>query len=252
STPEPVPVVCEESVDRKTLRLRFVTEPPQVFVLPQEKVIWGFDAAYQKGQTLFTVKYTPAINPKQPLSGIRILLDPGHHPDTGALGPRGTEERAANLAMCQALAPLLKNEGAVVELSRENDPLELNDRQKRFHDAKPDLIVSIHHNSSPDNEDPRVRFGTQDFYLFPHSQPLAKSVHRALLPVVQSQDLGSVQRNLVVTRFPCAPSILVEVTYLIIPEEEKKVLTAEYRQQAAEAISDGIQKFLLGESGPKR
>jgi N-acetylmuramoyl-L-alanine amidase len=254
-TPSPVPLIIEETNDRTTLKLRFLSNTPRAFVFPQPQPIWGFDAVYEPGSpghTTVTVNFAPAIKKEKPFSGLKIMVDPGHHPDPGALGPRGTEERALTLLLARQLAEELKTRGAEVTLSREDQPLELAQRQARFKSARPDMVISLHFNSVGDDEDPRSRWGTQNIFLYPHSQPLAKSIHRYVTPVVRGHDLSFVQRNLVVTRYPAVPVVLVESTHIIMPDEEKKLLTPEYRAELAKTIAEGISNFLLGEAEARR
>jgi len=254
-SPVPVPVIIEETSDRSTLKLRFLSSPPRAFVFPQPSPIWGFDVVYQNGaeaKTIVTVEFPPVVNKEKPLHGLKIVIDPGHHPDPGALGPRGTEERALTLLLSRQLAETLKAQGAQVTLSREDQPLELTQRPAKFRASHPDLVISMHLNSVSDEEDPRQRWGTQNIYLYPHSQPLARTIHRYLTPTVRGHDLATVQRNLLITRFPACPAVLVESTHIIMPEEERKLLTPEYRAELAKAIADGISNFLLGEATGKR
>ena len=253
--PTPMPMVFEETSDRLTLKLKILSNPPRAFVFPQPSPIWGFNVSHQDGaagKTIVTVEFAPAINKEKPFQGLRIVLDPGHHPDPGALGPRGTEERTLTLLLARQLAEILKAQGAEVILSREEQPLELAQRPAKFKAANPNLVISLHFNSVADEEDPRSRWGTQNIYLYPHSKPLAKSIHRYLTPTVRGHDLSVVQRNLVIARYPTVPVVLVESTHIIMPEEEKKLLTPEYREELAKAIADGISNFLLGEVGTKR
>jgi N-acetylmuramoyl-L-alanine amidase len=147
---------------------------------------------------------------------------------------------------------VLKARGAVITFSREDEPLELQARHAKFKSANPDLVISIHLNSSKDNEDPRHSWGTQTIFLLGHSQQMSTSIHRQLLPTVRGHDQGSVQRNLLVTRFPLCPTVLIEPTHIIMPGEEKKLLTPGYRDELAKAIAEGTANFLLGEGGFKR
>ena len=251
-TATPLPVLCQEAADRKTLELHFLSTPSKGFVFPQPELIWGFDLACQDGETTLMVKSAPAVDRKKPLQGVKILIDPGHNPDTGALGPRGSQEQAINLLLSKQLSQVLAAEGATVSLTREDTPLELQQRHAIFHSTAPDIILSIHLNSVGENEDPRLRWGSQSFYLLPHSQPLAQAIQRPLLGAVRGHDLSNVQRNLLVTRYPATPTVLIESTHIIMPDEEKKLLTPEYREEIAKAISQGVANFLLGENAGKR
>ena len=66
------------------------------------------------------------------LSGLRVCLDPGHHSDSGAIGPRGFEERESNLLISREVARLLKEGGAEVSFTREEDPMPLKQRHERM------------------------------------------------------------------------------------------------------------------------
>ncbi len=184
------------------------------------------------------------LNTKSALKDLRICLDPGHHPDRGAVGPRGFEERESNLLVAREVAKLLEINGAKVSFTRQEEALPLKERHARIRELKPDLVISIHNNSVGDGQDPRLQHGTQTFYLHPWSRPLAESVHRAIIGRLGTKDLGCVRRNLYITRFHECPTILIEPEYIILPNQEKKFMNPEYRQQLAEAITEGIRNFV--------
>ena len=210
---------------------------------PDDRLIWGlyldpFKCRFElrgDGQ---------ALDPERPLKELRICLDPGHHPDRGAVGPRGFEERESNLLLARETAKLLREEGSVVSLTREEEALPLRERHARIRSLKPDLLLSLHNNSVGDGRDPRSRHGTETYYLHPWSKPLAESVHAAILDAMGTPDLGCHRRNLYITRFPDCPAILIEPEYLILPEQEKKFMDPEYRRQLAGAVVAGIRKFM--------
>ncbi|OVE78239.1 hypothetical protein BVX98_00785 [bacterium F11] len=80
-----------------------------------------------------------------------IVIDPGHGgKDSGAVGVRGTVEKNINLKVGLALAKeLKKNKNLRVILTRDNDSFtSLSDRTEVANNAKADLFVSIHCNSS--------------------------------------------------------------------------------------------------------
>lgn len=178
------------------------------------------------------------------LKGLRVCLDPGHHADPGAIGPRGFEERASTLLISREVARQLTEAGAEVSFTREEDPMPLKERHERMRAVKPDLVVSIHNNSAGEGQDVRKRHGTQTFYLFPWSKALAESVHRAICDRMGTDDLGCIQRNLYIPRYPECPTILVEPEYIILPGQEKKFMERGYRRKLASAIVDGIHDFV--------
>ncbi len=217
--------------------------------------VWGFWAE-SRGDHL---KFQPRCfllkkggwDEVHPLRGLRVCLDPGHNPDRGAVGPRGFEERNSALLIARVAAELLRREGAEVEFTHESEALPLKERHARIHELNPDILVSIHNNSVGDGDDPRMRRGTQTFYLFPWSKLLAEEVHRSMLLDLGTKDRGCIRRNLYITRYPGCPSILVEPEYLVLPDQEKKFLDPAYRLRLAGAIVDGIRRFVM-QAGEKR
>jgi N-acetylmuramoyl-L-alanine amidase len=80
-----------------------------------------------------------------------IVIDPGHGgKDVGALGPAGTMEKDATLALCRKLAASLgAKTGARVVLTREDDSVvSLDQRTGIANQYKADLFLSVHMNAA--------------------------------------------------------------------------------------------------------
>jgi N-acetylmuramoyl-L-alanine amidase len=94
----------------------------------------------------------PAITRPVESPGIHtIVIDPGHGgKDVGALGPGGTMEKDATLALCRKLAASLgAKTGARVVLTREDDSLvSLDQRTGIANQYKADLFLSVHMNAA--------------------------------------------------------------------------------------------------------
>lgn len=217
--------------------------------------IWGFRFDCAGGPPRFEPRRHFGLSDvrldfEKPLQNLRICLDPGHNPDPGAVGPRGLSERESNRLIAEQTAELLREEGAEVVFTHQADPLPLRQRHPKMHDQNPDLVLSIHNNSTEDGVDPRTRHGTQTFYLFPWSKPLAESVHQAMLECLGTTNLGCIRRNLYITRFPECPTILVEPEYIILPDQEKKFMDPDYRKKLARALVEGLRNFVLAVGSP--
>ena len=80
-----------------------------------------------------------------------IVLDPGHGgEDSGAMGPRGVEEKNVTLALAKRLASELREKtGAIVLLTRTEDLfVPLRERTAFANRNNADIFVSIHANST--------------------------------------------------------------------------------------------------------
>ena len=202
---------------------------------------WGFASRYENTTLIVTQRTPPDLSTG--LHGKIVCVDPGHHPDTGAVGPRGLTERDANLKISLALEKLLTDAGARVVFTRRSEPLPLRQRRGVVLQFDADIFVSVHNNSVPDGTDPRTNYGTSTFYYHPQSRDLAASVHDAMLRKLGFPDQAVNQKSLYVCRISELPAILVEPTYIILPDHEWLLLTEEGQQKVAESIFEGIRDY---------
>jgi N-acetylmuramoyl-L-alanine amidase len=223
----------------------------------------------------------------------KIVIDPGHggH-DTGTIGPNGLEEKDLVLDVGRRLGKLLETRlGAEVVYTRKDDTfIPLETRTAIANQARADLFVSIHANSS---HDPDAR-GVETYYLNFTSSPEALDVAArenavSEKSIYELQDLvkkialkekieesrefaGDVQASLhtgLAIKSPAIrdrgvkkapfivliganmPSILAEVSFVSNPTDEHRLATSEYRERIAESLYRGIAKYVNGLSGVK-
>jgi N-acetylmuramoyl-L-alanine amidase len=223
----------------------------------------------------------------------KIVIDPGHggH-DTGTIGPNGLEEKDLVLDVGRRLGKLLETRlGAEVVYTRKDDTfIPLETRTAVANQARADLFVSIHANSS---QDPDAR-GVETYYLNFTSSPEALEVAArenavSEKSIYELQDLvkkialkekieesrefaGDVEQSLhsglaakspgirdrgvkkapfIVLIGANMPSILAEISFVSNPTDEHRLATSEYRQRIAESLYRGIAKYVNGLSGVK-
>jgi len=73
---------------------------------------------------------------------------------------------------------------------------------------------------------------------------LAKAVHGSLVSHLHAIDHGVQQAPFVVLMGAQMPAILCEVGFISHPDEGKKLTTAEYQDQVADALLAGVRAFL--------
>jgi N-acetylmuramoyl-L-alanine amidase len=178
------------------------------------------------------------------LKGRLIAIDPGHPPG-GATGPTGLREAEANLGIGLELKRLLEQEGARVFMTRTEDvPLELWPRVDLAERAGADILVSIHNNALPDGVNPFTNNGTSVYYNQPRSVPLARAVQAALVRRLGVRDLGIGRGDLAMVRTTWMPAVLTEGLFMIVPEQEAALRSLRGHRLYAEAVVDGIRRFL--------
>jgi N-acetylmuramoyl-L-alanine amidase len=216
----------------------------------------------------------------------KIVIDPGHggH-DTGTIGPNGLEEKDLTLDVALRLGKLIEQKlGAQVVYTRTDDTfVPLEERTALANQAKGDLFISIHANSSSDSS----ARGIETYYLnltdseearevAARENALAQASYHDLQDLVQKitrnekidesrelagdiqsalakrmQRTSHAQRNRGVKRAPFIvllganmPSVLTEISFISNPTDEALLKKGEQRQKVAEGILAGITHYL--------
>ncbi len=217
----------------------------------------------------------------------RIVIDAGHggH-DTGTIGPTGLMEKDLCLDVALRLGKLIEQKlpGADVVYTRSDDTfIPLEERTHIANDAKADLFVSIHANSSPDHG----ARGVETYYLnmkgspeamevaarenavsqegihdledlvmkiartekIDESKELAEDVQDSLSKRIQKtakpvRNRGVRKAPFVVLIGADMPSILTEISFLSNPADEQLLKKPEHRQHIAEGVFQGVSAYL--------
>ena len=208
--------------------------------------LWGYDARWDRGDLVLDVRRPPLPRGGGSLKGYLIAVDPGHPPG-GSTGPTGLREAEANLGVGLELKRQLEEAGARVFITRTEDvPLELWPRVEMAERAGADLLVSIHNNALPDGVNPLTNNGASVYYNHPRSVPLARAVQAELVRRLGVTDLGVGRGDLALVRTTWMPSILTEGLFMIVPEHEAALRSERGRRLYAEAVVEGIRRFLRG------
>jgi N-acetylmuramoyl-L-alanine amidase len=225
----------------------------------QGEKLWGYDVTRQGREFRIELRHKPALkgDPANPLSGLHVIIDPGHSPKRvppldGAVGPTPYYEYEASLALAKVLEPTLEKLGATVTLTRKGDEhVELTDRPKIAWREKGDLFISLHFNALEDGGNPfTAKRGYTVYFYQPHSMDLGWAVHAAYQKNIPLPDEGMRYGNYEVVRQTQMPAILIENAYMMIPEQEALAMDPQFRQRWADSITEGVMSF-MGAQYPK-
>jgi len=213
------------------------------------KQFWGYKYYYEGKTLVLRLRKPPQINSKHPLKGKVICIDAGHGgTELGSVGPTAIPEKLINLEIAENLKKILEKKGAKVIMTRDSDKdVGLDDRVNIANSNEAQVIVSIHNNALPDGKDPYIEHGTSTYYYHSQSLPLAKSIQKSLVPVMGFKNLGVLHSSFVLTRPTEALSVLVEVGFMINPDEYNLLITPEFQKKAAIGISRGLENFFLSQ-----
>lgn len=187
---------------------------------------------------------------------ICVLLDPGHGGiDAGKTGVNGAEEKEINLKISLKLQKLLEKENIDVILTRTEDERlaetqveDLKERVRIMNEEKPVLAVSIHQNSYHE----AGVHGAQVFYYGDSAEgkKAAEAMQGVLNEKIPDNDKDAKANNsYYILKKTEIPVIIVECGFLSNYEEAEKLADEEYQQSVAEAVKDGIIKYIEDSGG---
>jgi N-acetylmuramoyl-L-alanine amidase len=217
----------------------------------------------------------------------RIVIDAGHggH-DTGTIGPTGLMEKDLCLDIALRLGKIIEQRlpSAEVVFTRSDDSyIPLEQRTQLANEAKADLFMSIHANSSHD----QAARGIETYYLNLKGSPEAMDVaarenatanggvhelqdlvkkiartekideSREFARDIQDSLARRIQKNartvknrgvrkapFVVLIGADMPSVLTEISFLSNPSDEQLLKKPDYRQRVADGLYQGVVSYL--------
>lgn len=215
----------------------------------------------------------------------RIVIDPGHGgQDTGTIGPDGLREKDLVLDVAKRLGAMIEQRlGSEVIYTRSDDTfIPLERRTEIANEAKADLFLSIHANSSS----LRTAAGVETYYLnfttsksaldvaarensgsqqtvyelqdllekialkdkVEESREFATRIQSSLYNLSaktnsHAKDRGVRKAPFIVLIGASMPSVLAEIGFLSNPHDENIMRRPEYRDRLAEALYKGVASY---------
>jgi N-acetylmuramoyl-L-alanine amidase len=221
---------------------------------------WGYKLRYDGTSLVLTLRHPPGeqrsskaaeqrskvlFSNSSPLSGVKILLDPGHGgSELGSRGPTGYPEKDINLVISKLVREQLLARGATVYITRDVDKeVSLPDRVAMIDKLEPAIAVSLHYNALPDSGDAINTKGFAAFWYHPQAHNLAVFLHNYVVNKLRRPSYGVYWNNLALTRPATAPSVLLELGFMINPTEFEWIVNAQEQRKLAVAIADGITEW---------
>ena len=172
-----------------------------------------------------------------------VVIDPGHGGyDRGGMPGQVLPEKPFTLDTARRLAGILKGDGIKVVLTRTGDyyvSLPERTRTANAYAGYNAVFVSIHFNSGR-----RLgAYGIETYYNNSRAYRLAALIHPRVIQALGSIDRGIRHRGYFVLRRNRLPAVLVECGFLTNPAEAARIVTPGARENLAEAIAAGIERY---------
>ena len=208
----------------------------------------AYDCYYEDNSFIFrTAKLPFEVDEMKPLKDINIFVDAGHGGnEKGAVGPTRVNEKDINLSISNYLVQYLKDSGANVITSRCADKkVGLYDRVNIAKNNNALISISIHNNSMPGSGNPYLHNGTEVHYYNENAKLLAEIINKNLALDLNLKDKGVHKSSFVMTRQTLPISVLVEVAYMINPEEYILLQNSQFQKNVAKSIKKSIEKYII-------
>lgn len=201
---------------------------------------WGHQLYYSGNTLVIKVKQQPV---DLSLKNLTIAVDAGHGgTNNGAVGATGVYEKELTLAVALKLQKSLEKQGAKVIMTRIKETFFDNKERILFYrDSMPDMLISIHLNSS---EDPFRTGGTSAYYRYVGFRNLSLDIYKRMLELGLKEYGNTGSFNFMLNSPIEYPNALVETLFLSNLEEEMKILDPAFQQEMADKIVSGMKDFL--------
>ena len=147
--------------------------------------------------------------------------------------------------MAKLVRERLQQRGATVYLTRETDvDVPLQDRVAMIEKVQPTVALSLHYNALPDNGDAVKTKGISTFWYNTQAHSLAVFLHNHLTRTLKRSSYGVFWNNLALTRPATTPAVLLELGFMINPDEFEWITNPREQQRLATAIADGVTLWL--------
>ncbi len=187
---------------------------------------------------------------------VEVVIDAGHGgSDPGKVGVNDVLEKDLNLQIAKKVEQNLKKIGISVAMTREDDVgfydetvsnkklVDMEKRVQMIEGVQPKAVVSIHQNSYTDSS----VTGAQVFYhgTSKEGEELAQVLQQELW-TLNPEKTRQIKANdtYYMLRKTKVPTVIVECGFLSNYEEAQKLMEETYQEAMAQAITNGIIKWL--------
>ena len=212
----------------------------RVFIELKHRQHWGYFISYHRNSLQLRIKRQPAsLKPKN----LVVAIDAGHGgSNAGAKGlTSGISEKEYTLKISKKLQRYLKRKGFKVMMTRTEDKdVSMIDRTLMLRQEDPDLLISIHLNSSGNKQ----ANGVSTYYRYIGFRSLTQHILDRMLEL-ELNNFGNIGAfNFSLSGPTEYPNALVEVAFLSNAADEQRILDEAFHEDVSKKIYRGIKDWL--------
>jgi N-acetylmuramoyl-L-alanine amidase len=212
----------------------------RVFIELKHRQHWGYAIYYRNNSLQIRIRPQPEV---LKIKKLKIAIDAGHGGNNSGAAGVTTKilEKEYTLKFAREVEKYLRKKGADVYMTRTNDTgLTMVERTLMLREQQPDILISIHLNSSGN---PTVK-GVSTYYRYIGFRPLSQKILDRMLEL-ELNNFGNVGAfNFSLSGPTDYPNCLVEVAFLSNEEEEKRILDPKFHKEVAKKIGKGVEDWL--------
>ena len=202
---------------------------------------WGYSIGYKGRFLVVSVKRQPT---KLDIRKLTIAIDAGHGGTNGGTGGIKTfqSEKDLTLKYAKEVEKLLRRKGVTnIIMTRDSDTtFDNKDRILFLQQQQPDLLISLHFNSSANQQ---VR-GVSTYYKHIGFRPLTQFVLTRMLEL-NLNEFGNIGHfNFALNAPTDFPNCLVEIAFLSNQDDERRIVNPAFKTSVAQKIYTGINDWL--------
>lgn len=193
---------------------------------------------------LVPTKTVQVKKPTQISNYFTVVIDAGHGGSDVGATRNNIYEKDITLKISKMVEENLKDKNVKVYMVRDRDKtVSLAERCDFSNEKKPNLFVSIHVNSSTNEE----IIGVETHWYKEDSRQYAEFVHREMQKKIKkwnTVDRGLFNSKFYVINHTDAPAILCEIGFISNKDERDEIIKTKRQEEIAEAIANGIYNYL--------
>lgn len=212
----------------------------RVFIELKHGQHWGYAIYYRNNSLHIRIKRQPE---DLKIKRLKIAIDAGHGgSNSGATGvTTKILEKEYTLKMAREVEKYFRKKGAEVYMTRTRDTdLTMVERTLMLREQQPDILISIHLNSSGN----ATAKGVSTYYRYIGFRPLSQMILDRMLQLGLN-NFGNVGAfNFSLSGPTEYPNCLVEVAFLSNEEDEQRILDPKFHKEMAKKIAKGVEDWL--------